>query len=340
MALRLIQIKLPDAEYDSVMEIIADQKFITTWPDHRVPGQRILQLVAPAEACEAIMDKFEQRFQGNPEYHILLLPVEASLPRLPDEEDKDKSQQDDAIKEESEKKRRISREELYSEINEGLNIGSVFLAMTILSSVVAAIGLLRNDLAITIGAMVIAPLLTPNVALSLSAVLGDMELARKAAKTNLIGLSISFFFAVCVGLVFEVAPETPAIAARTSIGSSDLILALAAGSAGTLAFTTGAPAALIGVMVAVALMPPLVACGMLLGEGKLLLSFSAFLLVAANVICVNIAGVSTFALQGVRPRTWWEAKKAKNATIKAGLILFILFVLLILILLLTNYKIV
>jgi hypothetical protein len=48
MALRLIQIKLPDAEYDSITEIIADQKFITTWPDHRVPGQRILQLVEPA----------------------------------------------------------------------------------------------------------------------------------------------------------------------------------------------------------------------------------------------------------------------------------------------------
>ena len=340
MALRLVQLKLPDAEYDSITEIIADQKFVTTWPDHRVSGQLILQLVAPAEACEAIMDKFEQRFQGNPEYHILLLPVEAALPRLPKEEDTDKTPQEDPIKEESEKKHRVSREELYSEINEGLNIGSVFLAMTILSSVVAAIGLLRNDLAIIIGAMVIAPLLTPNVALSLSAVLGDMELARKAAKTNLIGLSISFFFAVCVGLVFDVAPDTPAIAARTSIGSSDLILALAAGSAGTLAFTTGAPAALIGVMVAVALMPPLVTCGMLLGEGKWLLSFGAFLLVAANVICVNIAGVATFAFQGVRPRTWWEAKKARNATIKAGLILFILFVLLILILLLTNYKIV
>jgi uncharacterized hydrophobic protein (TIGR00341 family) len=339
MALRLIQIKLPDAEYDSITEIIADQNFVTTWPDHHMAGHLILQLVAPAEACEAIMDKFEQRFEGKPEYHILLLPVEAALPRLPEEEE-DKSQQEDAINEESEKKHRVSREELYSEINEGLNIGSVFLAMTILSSVVAAIGLHRNDLAIIIGAMVIAPLLTPNVALSLSAVLGDIELARKAAKTNLIGLSISFFFAVCVGLVFDVAPDTPAIAARTSIGSSDLILALAAGSAGTLAFTTGAPAALIGVMVAVALMPPLVTCGMLLGEGKWLLSFGAFLLVAANVICVNIAGVATFALQGVRPRTWWEAKKARKATIKAGLVLFILFVLLILILLLTNYKIV
>jgi hypothetical protein len=54
MALRLIQIKLPDAEYDSIAEIIADQKFVTTWPDHRVPDQLILQLVEPAEACEAI----------------------------------------------------------------------------------------------------------------------------------------------------------------------------------------------------------------------------------------------------------------------------------------------
>jgi len=44
MALRLIQIKLPDAEYDSITEIIADQKFVTTWPDHRMPGQLILQL--------------------------------------------------------------------------------------------------------------------------------------------------------------------------------------------------------------------------------------------------------------------------------------------------------
>ena len=60
MALRLVQLKLPDAEYDSITEIIADQKFVTTWPDHRVSGQLILQLVAPAEACEAIMDKFEQ----------------------------------------------------------------------------------------------------------------------------------------------------------------------------------------------------------------------------------------------------------------------------------------
>ena len=151
-------------------------------------------------------------------------------------------------------------------------------------------------------------------------------------------MSISFFFAICVGLAFKVAPETPAIVARTSIGTSDLILALAAGSAGTLAFTSGVSGALIGVMVAVALMPPLVTCGMLLGEGEWLLSAGAFLLVAANVICVNIAGVATFAFQGVRPRTWWEAEKAKKATIKTSVILLGLLLALIGILLFTRFK--
>jgi uncharacterized hydrophobic protein (TIGR00341 family) len=338
MALRLIQIKLPDVDQESILEMIEDQKFVTTWLDHQEPGQLILQLIATAEACEAIMDKFDQRFHGISGFHILLLPVEAVLPRLSEQEDPDKPLAASRKEDTTEKKHRISREELYSEIEEGLKIGPVFLAMTVLSSIVAAIGLLRNDLAVIIGAMVIAPLLTANVALSLSAALGDTELACKAFKTNIIGVSISFFFAIGVGLVFNVASDTPAIATRTLIGSSDLILALAAGSAGTLAFTTGVPGTLIGVMVAVALLPPLVTCGMLLGDGEFMLSLRAFLLAAVNVICVNIAGVITFALQGVRPRTWWEAEKAKKATIKVSVALCTLFVVLILILLLTKYK--
>ena len=169
-----------------------------------------------------------------------------------------------------------------------------------------------------------------------------MELARKAAKTNLIGLSISFFFAVCVGLVFEVAPETPAIAARTSIGSSDLILALAAGSAGTLAFnrTTGAPAALIGVMVACGTHAPAGYVRDALGRGKMAVVFWCVFIGGSQCHLRQYRRGCHLCASGVRPRTWWEAKKARKATIKAGLILFILFVLLILILLLTNYKIV
>ena len=90
MALRLIQIKLPDAaDYESISEIIADQHYVSTWLDHRTAGQLIIQLIAPAEACEALMDKFDQRFHGISGFHILLLPVEAALPRLSEERDID-----------------------------------------------------------------------------------------------------------------------------------------------------------------------------------------------------------------------------------------------------------
>ena len=93
-------------------------------------------------------------------------------------------------------------------------------------------------------------------------------------------------------------------------------------------------------MVAVALLPPLAASGLLFGGGFFIEGVGAMLLCLVNVVCINLAGVVTFLMEGIQPKEWWEAKKARKATIKAGLILFILFVLLILILLLTKYKIV
>ena len=86
-------------------------------------------------------------------------------------------------------------------------------------------------------------------------------------------------------------------------------------------------------MVAVALMPPLVVCGMLIGAKKFSLALGALLLVATNVICVNLTGVLTFLFQGIRPKTWWETGRAKTATRIAILLWGGLFVSLILLLL-------
>lgn len=94
------------------------------------------------------------------------------------------------------------------------------------------------------------------------------------------------------------------------MGLGDIALALAAGSAGALAFTTGVPAVVVGVMVAVALLPPLVVTGLLAGSGHFDRAVSAFILVTANVTCLNLAAVGTFLMQKVRPRTWWEAERA------------------------------
>ncbi len=212
---------------------------------------------------------------------------------------------------------RISREELYSDLSETTNVSWIYITFTTLSTIVAAIGLLQNNVAVIIGAMVIAPLLGPNVALALATTLGDVDLARRSVKANLVGILIALGLAIFVGFLFTIDPSVPEILNRTKVGLGDIVLALASGSAGALAFTTGVGASLIGVMVAVALLPPLVTTGLMLGSAHFDLALGAFMLLAVNVICVNLSGVLTFLLQRVRPNTWWEADKARRATRRA-----------------------
>jgi uncharacterized membrane protein len=67
-------------------------------------------------------------------------------------------------------------------------------------------------------------------------------------------------------------------------------------------------------MVAVALLPPLVAFGLLLGGGYPELATGALTLFLMNLVCVNLAAVTTFLVQGIRPATWWEKDRAAKAT--------------------------
>jgi len=178
---------------------------------------------------------------------------------------------------------------------------------------------LLEIIAIVIGAMVIAPLLGPNIGLSLASTLGDLDLAKRSLRAIGAGVFTAAAVSLLLGVALTVDPAGPEIAGRTHAGLGDIALALAAGAAGSLAFTSGVPAIVVGVMVAVALLPPLVVAGLLAGSGHGKLAFGAFILLLTNVTCINLAAVGTFLIQKVRPRTWWEADRARKATwIAAG----------------------
>jgi len=70
---------------------------------------------------------------------------------------------------------------------------------------------------------------------------------------------------------------------------------------------------LVGVMVAVALLPPTATLGLMVGAGQINLAFGAGLLLAVNVVCVNLAAKVVFLFRGVRPRTWLEKRKARQS---------------------------
>jgi uncharacterized membrane protein len=97
------------------------------------------------------------------------------------------------------------------------------------------------------------------------------------------------------------------------VGLDSVALALASGAAAALSLTTGLSSVLVGVMVAVALLPPAVTLGIMLGVEDFNRALGAGLLLAINIVCVNLAIKVVFFVKGIRPRTWWEKKKAKRA---------------------------
>ncbi len=322
MALRLIEVVLPEERVEEINKLLEEHKPLGIWQESLSGGKVMIKIVLPTEKTEVVTDLLEKRFLDVNGFRIILLPVEATIPR-PEEPEKKPSEEKEAESEKA-KIERISREELYSDISVMTKLSNVFVVMVVLSSIVAAIGIMRSNVAIIIGAMVIAPLLGPNVALSFATTLGDLPLARNAIKTNVVGIFTALVFSVLLGYFLAVNPQTPEILSRTEVGLGDIALALASGSAGALALTTGVSASLIGVMVAVALLPPLVTLGLLLGGGYWDMAFGALLLLLTNLICINLAGVTTFLIQGIHPLTWWEKDRAKKAT-RIAILLWILF---------------
>ena len=102
---------------------------------------------------------------------------------------------------------------------------------------------------------------------------------------------------------------------RTEVALDSVALALASGAAAALSLTTGLSSVLVGVMVAVALLPPAATLGLMLGYGHTGLALDAGLLLAVNVVCVNLASKIVFDFKGIRPRTWLEKEKAKHAKV-------------------------
>ncbi len=310
MPLRLIEMVLREKDGAELRELLKEHTVLEHRQIRLPDGEVLVRILLDAERNEAVLDLLEERYTGEEGNRAVILAVEATLPRAEAEPAATPGQQAT----EEKLPGRIGRQELYEDIKDAARLSPVFLAMVVLSTLVASIGLYYNSVAIIIGAMVIAPLLGPNMALALGTALGDLPMLRHAAVTALAGIASAMALSLIFGALLKVDPATPEVASRDMAGIGDIVVALASGCAGALAFTTGVSATLIGVMVAVAILPPLVTFGLLLGGGHPALAMGALSLFLMNVICVNLAGVTTFVAQGIRPARWWEKDRAAKAT--------------------------
>jgi len=311
VALRLVEIYRPDDE--AALEPPGDTyDVLGHWTYAVDEGRRVDRVLLEVEETESFLDWVDGAVVG--EYRVVLQSVEATLPRPEIEEE----EPDAEIEEEDEATvsvGRIGRAELYEYARGAAEVSSTYVALTVLSTIVAAGGMLRDQTAVVIGAMMIAPLIGPNLALALGTTLGDPPLLGRALRANAAGLVLAFVGALSIGLFGPGDPTTAGeVVLRTDIGLVDVALAAAAGSAGALAITRDQATGLVGVMVAVALLPPLVAVGLLLGTGAYVEAGRAGLLTGTNVVALNLAAVCTFLALGVRPREWRDVEQARTST--------------------------
>lgn len=307
VAVRLLEITHTTEDAETIAHLVDDFHVLERTASVLAKGMRTRVLLEEGKV-EKLIDALHDRFGDNWDARIVLLTIEATIPRPPEPETRPKVPTTQG---------RLSREELYHDITQNMLRTPTFIAFALLSSAVAALGLLKDSVAIIIGGMVLAPLLAPNIGLALATTLGDFKLGRKAIVSNAIGMAAAIAGAIMIGFFAHPDPTTREIAARTVVDNGDILLALVSGVAGALAFTSSASANLIGVMVAVAMMPPLVVCGMMLGAAEWGLAMRAGLLLAVNVISVNLAAVATFLAQGILPRQWWKQKASRRAAFRA-----------------------
>jgi uncharacterized hydrophobic protein (TIGR00341 family) len=309
--MRLIEI-VADAGHTDTLVAIAEQHEVTDhwWDAPAEDGRRSFRMLVDDAARQAVMDALQNMLSGSENVRIVVMPVDTWLPRDPAEPGRAAA---------------ATREELYSQIERGARIDSNFVLLTVLSTVVAAIGLIEDSVAVVVGAMVIAPLLGPIIALAFSSSLGDGALLFKASRAALAGLGLAFALAVAIGLLWPLNIErghllvaSGEILARTDVGADGVALALASGAAAVLSLTTGLSSTLVGVMVAVALLPPTAVLGMLLGAGHPQLAAGAGLLLAVNVVSVIVAAKLVFMVKGVKPRTWYERGRARQSSLIYG----------------------
>jgi uncharacterized hydrophobic protein (TIGR00271 family) len=150
--------------------------------------------------------------------------------------------------------------------------------------------------------MLVAPLLGPLTAVSVGLVTAAIHLARKASVTLVVGSAVSVLCAWLVGTLIPVDAATSEMAARGSPTLIDAGVALAAGVVGAYATARkDIPAALAGVAIAAALVPPICTFGLGIAIGDAELAVGALLLFAANIVSVAVVGAAVFWWFGMKP---------------------------------------
>lgn len=181
-----------------------------------------------------------------------------------------------------------------------------FSVLLFLSTVIASFGVINDSAATVIGAMIIAPLMTPIMATAAAMVMGNMPRAARSLVLVVFGVALVIIVSWIIGelnfagLRLDISSQNSQVAGRISPRATDLAIALASGIAGAFALSRRDVAdSLPGVAISISLVPPLCVVGITLAANDFAAAWGAMLLFLTNFLSIIFAGGAFLAFLGL-----------------------------------------
>ncbi|OUJ18268.1 putative membrane protein [Methanonatronarchaeum thermophilum] len=323
MTFRTIEVKVPSEMRERVLSVL-DEKVVERSSVLRTEsGDVLVRALVPKEKVEEVTEAL-WKVGVEKEGWVSVTSVEVFL-----------SEEAEDIKEEAreEEEDRISRDELKAKTSEMAKLTPTYLVLTIVSSVIATCGILLNSTAVVVGSMVIAPLIGPAVASGVGTVLADRGLFREAIVSEVMGVLVAVVSsAVFAWLAFKFNLVSPIyepllvdeIVERIYPTFLSIAIAVGSGVAGALSLTAGLNTALVGVMIAVALIPPASVAGIGIALGDPLIAVGASVLLVINVLFLNLAGTFTLRFEGYLPSEYYKQVWVKRDLVRVSIVYVVL----------------
>jgi len=315
---RLIQVTIPTGKREAILGALDDEEIDYVVSDETSGRDytAIAYVPVPQSAVEPVLDRLRDEGINEEGYTVVLdanTVVSRRFQQLQERYDKDESEE------------RIAREELVVRARAMAPPLSIYVIMTVVSALIATAGLLLNSPAVVVGSMVIAPLVGPAMSASIGTVVDETDLFRRGVKLQVLGVVLSILsaavFAYLVRSIHLVPPisdvtSIPQVRERIAPDFLSLAVALGAGVAGAISLSTGVSTALVGVMIAVALIPPAATIGIGIAWQQPFTALGAGVLTLVNILSINLAALVSLWYMGYRPHRWFRADEARAATIK------------------------
>ncbi|MFW6320706.1 MAG: TIGR00341 family protein [Halohasta sp.] len=313
--MRLIQTLIPEGKRQTVVDVLDREEIEYAMADETSDSDYsdIVYIPADADEVEKIVDKLRDVGVERDGYMVISDVETIVSAQFEAQQTENGDETPDDV--------RISRDELRTKARNLSRSTPNYLALTIISAIVATAGLLQDSASVVVGSMVIAPLIGPAMASCVGTVINDDDLFWDGIRSQAVGLGVAVISAVAFAVAYRLtlAPELELllvgqIAERAHPGLLALAIALGAGTAGALSLTSGADEALVGVMIAVALMPPTASVGLGIAYLDPTLAFGAGVLLLVNLLSINAAGIVTIWLKRYEPSHWYDARRARRVT--------------------------